>query len=53
MTNSLKSQKKEGLESKPKQSQKTLEVEEPSLMSEKMTEEQMGRFLQELMNLQK
>ena len=34
------------VESKPKKLQKKLEVEEPSLLAEKMTEEQMGRFLQ-------
>ena len=39
------------VDSKPKQSQKTLEVEEPSLLAEKMTEEQMKRFLLELMKL--
>ena len=39
------------VESKPKKLQKKLEVEEPSLLAEKMTEEQMGRFLQELMKL--
>jgi len=38
-------------ESKPKKSQKKLEVEEPSLLAEKMTEEQMKKFLQELMKL--
>jgi len=39
------------VESKPKKSQKKLEVEEPSLLAEKMTEEQMKKFLQELMKL--
>ena len=39
------------VERKPKKSQKKLEVEEPSLLAEKMTEEQMKKFLQELMKL--
>ena len=39
------------VESKPKKLQKKLEVEEPSLLAEKMTEEQMKKFLQELMKL--
>ena len=39
------------VESKPKKLQKKLEVEEPSLLAEKMTEEQMKRFLLELMKL--
>ena len=39
------------VESKPKKLQKKLEVEEPSLLAEKMTEEQMKRFLLELMKM--
>jgi hypothetical protein len=51
MANSKKTQNGKDLGGKPKKSEKTLKIEDPSLLAEKMTEEQMGRFLQELMKL--
>jgi hypothetical protein len=51
MANSKKKQDEKDLGDKPKKSKKTLKIEDPSLLAEQMTEEQMRKFLQELMKL--
>ena len=51
MTNSLNPKKKKDLEEKPTKSQKTIKVEDPSQLAQHMTEEQMSKFLDALIEL--
>jgi hypothetical protein len=51
MTNSLNPKKKKDLEEKPAKSKKIIKVEDPSQLAQHMTEEQMGKFLDALIEL--